>query len=73
MVHILRQKVKSSTIDSIGYDRTLQTLEIAFLNGNIYQYLNVSIEKHWGIMQADSKGSYLADEIKGVYHPKRIS
>ncbi|HKO77819.1 MAG TPA: KTSC domain-containing protein [Flavobacterium sp.] len=36
-----RQSVKSSNIAAIGHDETNKVLEIEFLSGGIYQYLDV--------------------------------
>lgn len=70
---MIRQKVKSSDIDEIGYDKGSQILEVKFLDGSIYDYFNVPIDRYWGISQADSKGKYLTERIKGQYRYERLS
>lgn len=59
-----RVPVQSSNLASVGYDPKTSTLEIEFLNGNIYQYFGVPSEIHQGLMNAGSKGSYLDQNIK---------
>lgn len=62
-----RKHVKSSNIESIGYDSNSQTLEIEFLNGSIYHYFDVPQHIFDELMSADSHGKYLAANIKGHY------
>jgi len=67
-----RQSVTSSNIASIGYDADSQTLEIEFLNGGVYQYFEVPQQVYEEIMNADSQGQYLAQNIKGVYRYSKV-
>ncbi|WP_167343106.1 KTSC domain-containing protein [Nonlabens sp. SY33080] len=67
-----RQPVSSSNIASIGYDVDSQTLEIEFLNNAVYQYFDVPEHHHTGIMEANSHGQYLAQNIKGVYRYSKL-
>ncbi|MFK5982245.1 MAG: KTSC domain-containing protein [Flavobacteriaceae bacterium] len=67
-----RQAVSSSNIASIGYDVESQTLEIEFLNNSFYQYFDVPEHHFTGIMQADSHGRYLSQNIKGVYRYSKL-
>ena len=67
-----REKVESSNIESIGYDSANETLEIAFLNGSIYQYFDVPQSIYEEIMSADSHGKYLAYQIKGKYRYSKV-
>jgi hypothetical protein len=60
---ILRIKVKSSNIHSVGYDTTLKVLQVEFLNGNIYQYYNVPEHNFNELLKADSKGKFLNCKI----------
>ena len=57
-----RTIVRSSNIASVGYENG--TLEIAFVNGGVYQYLNVLEQIYQGLMTAASKGRYFYDHIK---------
>ena len=67
-----RKPVTSSNIASIGYDENTSTLEIEFLNNTIYQYFDVPQHVYDGIMNADSHGQYLAQNIKGVYRYSKV-
>jgi hypothetical protein len=62
-----RIPVDSSNISSIGYDEETSTLEIEFHGGSVYQYLDVPLNVYEGLLNADSKGQYLAQHIKGYY------
>lgn len=67
-----RIKVQSSNIESIGYDLDSSTLEIAFLNGNVYQYFSVPQQEYESLMGSSSKGAYLNSHIKNVYQERKI-
>lgn len=67
-----RKSVSSSNIASIGYDEATSTLEIEFLNNSIYQYFDVPQHIYQGLMNADSHGQYLAQNIKGVYRYSKV-
>jgi len=55
--------VRSSTLASVGYDKATATLEVAFLGG-IYQYFDVPIDVHVGLMSASSHGTYFDVHVK---------
>lgn len=67
-----RQSVNSSNIDSIGYDETKEILEIEFLSGGIYQYLEVPMYIYEKLMNANSHGKYFAAYIKNKYKTVRL-
>lgn len=56
--------VKSSMIKSVGYDPETQLLEIAFHNGSIYHYPNVSQGEHYKLLFAKSVGNHLKTHHK---------
>ena len=62
-----RIPVTSKNLRSIGYDPNSQTLEVEFNAGTIYQYVDVPPDEYEGLMNADSKGTYLNANIKGRY------
>lgn len=62
-----RVSVSSSNISSIGYDSDSYTLEIEFLNGKTYQYFDVPVHVHEGLMQAASHGSYFNANVRNTY------
>lgn len=61
-------EVESSNIAAIGYDGPSKTLRIKFREkGRIYDYLDVPLRKYCALMQAESKGTYFAEQIKPIY------
>jgi len=66
-----REPVSSSTILSVGYDQSSETLEIEFKNG-IYQYYNVPSAVHQQFMESSSKGQFLHFNIKNAYPCSRV-
>lgn len=64
--------VDSSNISSIGFDEYSNTLEVEFHSGAVYQYFDVPLNIYEGIRNADSKGQYLAQHIKGYYRYVRV-
>ncbi len=68
-----RKSIQNSlNIAEIGYDASTSTLEIMFLNNSIYQYFDVPQHIYQDLMQADSQGQYLAQNIKGVYRYSKV-
>ncbi len=68
-----RDHVDSSNVESIGYDASTQTLEIAFLNGAVYQYFDVPEQMYTEIMKPGvSKGEYLSRNIKGSFRYSKV-
>ena len=65
--HAHRQPVTgSSNVVSIGYDPKTETLEIEFPSG-VYRYAGVPAQVHQDLMDADSKGKFIAEFIRGKY------
>lgn len=67
-----RTPVTSSTVASVGYDPTTMTLEVEFHNGSVYQYFDVPEAEYHGLINAESVGRYLHQNIKGVYRYTRM-
>ncbi|AHG43241.1 MULTISPECIES: KTSC domain-containing protein [Pseudomonas] len=67
-----RSPVSSSNVESVGYDEDSETLEVEFKNGTLYQYFDVPQSAFNGLVNADSVGGYLAENIKGVYRYSRV-
>jgi hypothetical protein len=68
-----RAPVSSKNIRSIGYSQEQSLLEVEFHHGGIYQYFNVPISMYHGLMEAGSKGSFLAENIKFNYRYQRVA
>lgn len=67
-----RSPVSSANVESVGYDEDSETLEVEFKNGTLYQYFDVPQSAFNGLVNADSVGAYLAENIKGVYRYSRV-
>ena len=59
-----RRTVRSSMLASVGYDRVTGTLEVAFVEGGIYQYFEVPSNVYSGLMSASSHGTYFDAHVK---------
>ena len=70
--HIPRDSVISKGIASVGYSKRRHILEIQFMNGAIYRYLQVSPAVYRDLMAADSKTRYYDANIKGNYPSVRV-
>ena len=64
--------VESSDLAGVEYDEWTQTLVIAFQSGGVYQYYSVPPSEYFGLMNADSHGSYFHQNIKNRYQFRRI-
>jgi len=62
----------STAISAIYYDEQKLTLEIYFITGRIYRYLQVPAKVFTGMKKAISKGRYLNRYIKGFYDFEKI-
>lgn len=62
----------SSNIASARYDDAQQTLEVTFHSGGTYQYYDVPAQVAAEFNRAESKGSFLATDIKGHYRYTRV-
>jgi KTSC domain len=67
-----RIPVSSSNLASVGYDSSTQVLEVALLNGGIYQYSGIPLSVYDGLMAASSYGSYFDQHVKkaGYFYRK---
>jgi len=60
--------VDSSNVESIGYDPDTRELHVHFKESRNYVYFEVEEWKFNEFLQADSKGRYLNEMIKGVHN-----
>lgn len=67
-----RQRVESSVVRSVGYDRKLRVLEVEVAGGAIYQYLDVPAREYFALVSADSVGRYYNREIKETYEFRKV-
>ncbi len=64
---IPRQPVQSTAIAKIGYSKRRHILEIEFVNGAVYRYLDVPTAIYRGLMSAGSKAQFYDFNVKGHY------
>jgi hypothetical protein len=69
---VLRQRVSSSNIASVGYDEEQQVLEIVFHDGRVYHYLEVPPERVLSLLRAESKGRFLNSDIKPHFRHRAV-
>ena len=61
-----RQSVRSSSLESVGFDPATNQLEIEFREGGVYRYA-VPRRIHAELMAADSLGAFFARRIRHAY------
>jgi KTSC domain len=64
---IPRQRVESSAIAKIGCSKRRHILEIEFIDGAIYRYLEVPVAVYRELMSAESKARFYDSSIKKHY------
>ena len=62
-----RQPVKSSTINSVGYDRSARIVEIEFNDGGVFRYAPVPVYIFRDLLDAPSKTVFVNTVIKPRY------
>lgn len=72
VLNLNRIPVVSSNLRSVAYDPKTRVLEIEFHSGGIYQYSGVPRSEYEALMNAASKGSYFAHNIKNSYGASRV-
>src|SRR5436305_10829334 len=69
---ISRQPVESSAIAKIGYSKRRHILEIEFLNGAAYRYIDVPATVYRDLISAELKTRYYDSNIRRHYRSMRI-
>jgi hypothetical protein len=64
--------VESTMLGSAGHDAQSTVLELQFRNGAVYQYFLVPPRIYRDLLQADSKGGYFNQNIRGKYSYQRV-
>ncbi|MPZ59931.1 MAG: KTSC domain-containing protein [Propionibacteriales bacterium] len=62
-----REPVTSAALRSVGYDPETWTLEVEFVSGDVYQYLEVEPEDVEALIRSGSMGRFLNQHIKPRY------
>jgi len=70
--HITRVRVPSTAVAAVGYSKRLHALEIEFVNGAIYRYLNVPISVYQSLISADSKARFYDENVRGKYRSVHV-
>lgn len=60
-------KVRSTTIDAVGYEPESRRLHIRFKTGGHYSYENVPGDFHALIHSAKSAGKFVHEHVKGKF------
>ncbi len=69
---IKRMPVQSSNVASAGYSSHLHALEIEFVRGAVYRFLNVPARLSREFFAAESKGHFIAERLRGNYEFVRV-
>jgi hypothetical protein len=70
--HIPRDRVQSSALAKVGYSKRLHSLEIEFVNGAVYRYLNVPPDVYRDLLGAKSKAHFYDQNIRGKYRSVHV-
>jgi len=70
--HIPRHAVQSTAIAAVGYSKRRHILEIEFVNGAIYRYLDVPSSVYRDLTSAESQARFYDFNIKKKYRSVRI-
>lgn len=63
---------RSSALRSVGYDPSTLDLDVEFMSGEVYRYLDVPPEVVEGFIDAPSKGTYLTEHIKPHFDVEHV-
>jgi hypothetical protein len=69
---IKRTPVHSSNVASAGYSSHLRALEIEFVRGAVYRFLEVPPRISREFFAAESKGRFIAERLRGKYEFVRV-
>lgn len=70
---MVRERVQSTSLKSVGYDAETKTLEVEFHDGDVYQYFNVPAVVHRDLLNASSIGQYFSFFIKTTYRNRKVA
>jgi hypothetical protein len=65
--------VESSNINYIAYHDEYKRLYVEFKQCKVYKYDNVPKSVYYGLLNSDSKGSYLHQHIKNKYNYEALN
>lgn len=67
-----RDPVQSTNLAEVGYCADTMVLEVAFHDGSVYQYFDVSEAVFLELMRAESVGRYFSANIREAYRYTRV-
>ena len=70
--HIPRSPVRSSALATVGYSKRRHILEVEFINGAIYRYLDVPASVHRDLLAAPSKARFYDNNIRRRFRSLRV-
>ena len=65
-----REKVESSVLKSVGYDKDKKVLETELVNDTIYEYYKVPLSEYTNFIKSTSLGEYYNKHIKKYRYKK---
>jgi uncharacterized protein len=68
----LRIALRSSQIESVGYEASRRGLVVRFRSGGEYEYADVPPDVFMGILLTDSPGKFLAAKVKGKFEYRKL-
>lgn len=69
---MLIAKVESATLATVGYDESLELLQLEFGSRAVYLYFGVPAAVYEALLSASSKGRYFNGTIRGRYPYRQI-
>jgi len=69
---MIRERVQSTNLKSVGYDADSKTLEVEFHDGDVYQYFKVPAVVHRDLLNSPSIGQYFSFFVKTTYRCRKV-
>jgi hypothetical protein len=67
-----RTPVDSRAVTSVGYDPSLQVLEIEYKPAGVYDYFDVPLEVFEKLLVAESIGEYVNGKVKPYFDFQKV-
>ncbi|MGY1841001.1 MULTISPECIES: KTSC domain-containing protein [unclassified Modestobacter] len=64
--------MQSSSVRSVGYDLDSHVLQLEFVDGGVYDYLDVPPEEALAMLESASIGRYVNTSIKPRFHCRAV-
>lgn len=64
--------MQSTAVASVGYDPHSQILEVRYISGDLYAYLEVPAAVYDALLEAPSAGAFVNQEIKPFYRYNKL-